>query len=308
MPGEEESSSERARQARSSLSPRQSPRGTPASRRSSGSRASFPGRFAKRALSPPAQPEGARVLRGPRSPLPGRPGSRHAGRARRALQKVSSGRGQRAGAQPGPAREGGAPVRGRRRDPVGHPLPVSKLSRAAYLCSAALRGASLTGRSRGAGGAGFTQMSDGGACAVSRPPRGFTALFPRFDALPPSRPADEVMPEPSRGWATWILRQRVCVAGPERVAKGRELRRLLADCGVGADAFSETGSQERRGTGLNRQFVYRSELQAGGWGGRESCPQPGGTAEAAPSIWLSSRTSPTPPTSRRSHLRDPHCA
>lgn len=59
---------------------------------------------------------------------------------------------------------------------------------------------------------------------------------PRFDPLPPSQPADEVMPEPSRGWGTWILWQRVCVAGQEREAKGRVLRQLLLNWGTGAEA------------------------------------------------------------------------
>lgn len=33
---------------------------------------------------------------------------------------------------------------------------------------------------------------------------------PASEPLPPSRPANEVMPEPSRGWGIWILLQRVC--------------------------------------------------------------------------------------------------
>lgn len=44
------------------------------------------------------------------------------------------------------------------------------------------------------------------------------------------------MPEPSRGWGTWILWHRVCVAGQEREAKGRELRQLLLNWGTGAEA------------------------------------------------------------------------
>ena len=60
---------------------------------------------------------------------------------------------------------------------------------------------------------------------------------PAFDPRPPSQPTDEVMPEPSRGWGTWIQRQRVCVVGRERVAKGGERLQLLLNWGAGADAL-----------------------------------------------------------------------
>ena len=68
------------------------------------------------------------------------------------------------------------------------------------------------------------------ALARSPPP-------PPYDPHPPSQPTDEVMPEPSRGWGTWIQRQRVCVVGRERVAKGGERLQLLLNWGAGADAF-----------------------------------------------------------------------
>lgn len=94
--------------------------------------------------------------------------------------------------------------------PLGTYSGVSKLCLPPHF-SAALRGIPLPRAAAGAGDAGFPRRSDGGGlCGFCGRPRAFPALFPPSDPLPPSRPVDEVMPEPSRGWGTWILRQRVC--------------------------------------------------------------------------------------------------
>lgn len=76
-------------------------------------------------------------------------------------------------------------------------------------------------------------------CRLYGPLPAFPARFPRFDPLPPTRQANEVMPEPSRGWGTWVVRpgKRVCVAGWERVARGREALQLLPNWRRGADAL-----------------------------------------------------------------------
>lgn len=92
------------------------------------------------------------------------------------------------------------------------------------------------------GGAGLPGLYAGGClCRLCGSLPAFPARFPRFDPLPPTRSENEIMPEPSRGWGTWIVRlgKRVCMAGWEKVAKGRELLQLLPNWGggdVGAEA------------------------------------------------------------------------
>lgn len=155
---------------------------------------------------------------------------------------------------------GGGRVRRGRRDPAGQPLPGEQtkppphVPSAAFPLRSAARGQGL-GRSAGEGWRWPVRSP--------RPARAFPALPPPPGPLPPSQPADEVMPEPSGGGGLGPC-GRGCVAGRERVAEGREPRQLSPNWGVRVNAPLETRSQKRR------EFVYRPALQAGG--GEEESP------------------------------------
>lgn len=161
------------------------------------------------------------------------------------------------------------------RTPLGNYSPVRKLNPPPHLFSAALQGIPLMELSCGVWRLGLPANEFWKwAVRFLREPSG---PVPASEPLPPSRPANEVMPEPSRGWGIWILLQRVC----GEVGEGGRRQRTTA-----AHTALEGGGQRLAlrlvsrsgGSGESREFVYRPEIQAGG--GEEESPVP-----AARHIW-----------------------
>lgn len=91
-----------------------------------------------------------------------------------------------------------------------------------------------------------------------RPSSNFPGPAPLFcsctpgDPLLPSRPVDEVMPEPPPGVGDLDPETEGVCGGGERVAKGREMRQRLVNWGWRQTPDFENRSQGRRGERENR--------------------------------------------------------